>query len=124
MVGGVTSAITPPGFRAASQPRAPAMSAILPRQVRTTRSRGIERSWSLPGAGRHQVVDNVRRDQDQQIAPLLRLGAEAEQLADDRQVYKKRDSRLGYSDRGHREAADDRGFAVVNEDLVVRLLRL
>src|SRR5690242_391223 len=122
--GGMTSRCTPPGLLAVSQPQTPAMSAILPHHVRTTRTRDIERSWLLPGAGRHQVVDDVRRDQDQEIAPLFRLGAEAEELAENRQVYKERDSRLGYSDRGHREAADDRGFAVVHQDLVVRLLRL
>src|SRR5205807_10119556 len=70
------------------------------------------------------VVDDVWRDQDQEIAPLLRLRREAEQLPEERQVYKEGDSRLGYRDRGHREAADHRRLAVVDEYLVVGLLRL
>src|SRR2546430_1169330 len=80
--------------------------------------------WLLPGAGRHQVVDNVRRDENQQIAPRFLLGAETEQLPEDRQVYKEGDSGLGHRDLRHREATDDRGFTVVHQDLVVRLLRL
>src|SRR5205807_2906175 len=80
-----------------------------------------DRSRLLPGAGRHQVVDDVWRDQDQEIAPLLRLRREAEQLPEERQVYKEGDSRLGYRDRGHREAADHRRLAVADEYLVVGL---
>src|SRR5439155_1591212 len=77
---------------------------------------GIRGSRLLPGVGRHQVVDDVWRDQNQEIAPVLVLLAESEQLANDRQVYKERDSGLAHRDRGHREATDDRRFAVVDED--------
>src|SRR5690242_4069296 len=88
--GGMTSRWTPPGLRAVSHaPTAPA-SATIPIHVRRPRTDRIERSWLLPGAGRHQVVDDVRRDENQQIAPLFLLGAEAEQLSEDRQVYKER----------------------------------
>src|ERR1041385_4329531 len=78
----------------------------------------------LPGARGHQVVDDVRRDQDEEVAPVLRLIRETEQFAQNGQVYKERDSGLCYRDLGHRKAANDGRFAVRDEDLVVRLLRL
>src|SRR5882672_12662373 len=77
----------------------------------------------LPG-GRHQVVDDVWRDQNQQIAPDLLLGREPEQLAQNREIYKERNSRLRYRDHGHGKAANNGRFAVIDEDLVVGLLRL
>src|SRR5258706_9192663 len=78
----------------------------------------------LPGARGHQVVDDVRRDQDEEVAPDLTLLGKAEQFAQNGQVYKERDSGLGYRDLGHREPANHGRFAVRDEDLVVRLLRL
>src|SRR5207245_8337942 len=69
------------------------------------------------------VVD-VRVDQDQQVAPLLRLGRETEQLTQNWQIYQKRDSRLGYRDRRHGQAPDHGRLAVADQDLVVRLLGL
>src|SRR5436189_4205207 len=85
MTGASTSGWMRLGFRAVSHaPTAPA-SATSTHQPRTPRLCCIERSWLLPGAGRHQVVDNVRRDENQQIAPRFLLGAEAEQLPEDRQ---------------------------------------
>src|SRR5437016_14024366 len=122
MVGDTTSRCTPPGLRDVSHPQKAPTSAHIPHS--SPRPRRIMAPRLLPGVGRHQVVDYVRRDQNQQIAPLFFLMAEAEQLADDRQVYKKGDSRLDHSDRSHREAADHGGLAVVDEDLVIRLLRL
>src|SRR6266496_6083290 len=112
IAGGITSRCTLPGLRAVSHAPAPSPSATIPHHVPTPRTGRIERSWLLPGAGRHQVVDDVRRDQNQQVAPFFLLGAEAEQLSEDRQVYKEGDSGLGYRDLGHREAADDRRFTV------------
>src|SRR5467141_1821544 len=124
MEGGVKSRWIPPGLRVVSH--APAHRA---RTETTTPQSTVPRACCMcsPGlltGGRHQVVDDVRRDQNQQIAPILRLGREAEQLAQDREIYKKRDSRLGYRDRGHGQAPDDRRFAVGDQDLVVRLLGL
>src|SRR2546423_3115361 len=81
----------------------------------------------LPGllAGRrHQIVDDVRRDQNQQITPVLLLGRESEQLAQNRQIYKERNSGLRYRDLSHRKSANYGRFAIVDQDLIVRLLRL
>ena len=41
------------------------------------------------------VVGDPRRDQDDQVAPVLLFGAEAEQLADDRQAAQERDAATG-----------------------------
>src|SRR6267378_8047627 len=124
IVGATWSRWIPPGLRVVSHAQRAPASAPIPHTSPALRPSGIIGSRSLPGVGRHQVVDYVRRDQNQQIAPLFLLVAESEQLADDRQVYKERDPRLRYRDRGHRQAADHRRLAVVDEDLVVRLLRL
>src|SRR5437764_9577169 len=122
IVGGTTSRCTPPGLRVVSHPKRAPASAHIPHG--SPRPRRIIGSRLLPGVGRHQVVDYVRRHQNQQIAPLLLLMGESEQLADDRQIYKKGDSRLDDVDGGHSEAADHGRFAVVDQDLVIRLLRL
>src|SRR2546430_14293667 len=114
MVGDTTSRCTPPGLRDVSHPQKAPTSAHIPHS--SPRPRRIMAPRLLPGVGRHQVVDYVRRDQNQQIAPLFLLMAKAEQLADDRQVYKKRDSRLDHGDRSHREAADHGGLAPRYED--------
>ena len=52
------------------------------------------------------------------------IRAEAEQLAHDRQAAQERDARPGLGDLGDRQAADDRGLAVVDQELVVGLLLL
>src|SRR2546430_4337305 len=122
MVGDTTSRCTPAGLRVVSHPQKAPASAHIPHS--SPRPRRIRGSRLLPGVGRHQVVDYVRRDQNQQIAPLLHLMGEAEQLADDRQIYKKGDSRLDDVDGGHSEAADHGRLAVVDQYLVIRLLRL
>src|SRR5213078_4373601 len=115
MVGDMRSRCTPPGCPAGRTPP----TADLSRVPAAYQAPGL-----LPGVGRHQVVDDVRRDQNQQVAPRLRLRAESEQLADDRQVYKKRYSGLHDIDGRHSQAADHRCLPVVDQDLVVRLLRL
>src|SRR6266571_5095804 len=84
----------------------------------------LYRPAGLLPAGRDQIVDDVWRDQDQEITPTLCLGGEPEQLAQNRQIYKKRDSGLRYRDLGHRKSANYSRFAVIDQDLVVRLLRL
>src|SRR2546428_3646330 len=104
MLGGVRSRWIPPGFRVVSQAQTVAAQTTVPHSARTPRPARIVAPSSVPGARGHQVVDDVRRDQNQQVAPLLRLGREAEELAQNRQIYKKRDSRLGYRDRGHGQA--------------------
>src|SRR6476659_1623023 len=73
---------------------------------------------------RPTVVDDPRRDQDDQVATPLALGGVAEQLAHDRQAAQERDARPGLVHFGDREAADDRGLAVVHQELVVGLLLL
>src|SRR6266568_3871900 len=75
-------------------------------------------------AGRDQIVDDVWRNQNEQITPILLLRREAEQLAQNRQIYKKRNSGLRYRDLGHRKSANYSRFAVADQNLVVRLLRL
>src|SRR6266850_6756307 len=77
----------------------------------------------LPG-GRDQIVDDVWRDQNQEITPILLLGRKSEQFAQNRQIYKKRDSGLRHRDLGHRKSANYSRFAVTDQDLIVRLLRL
>src|SRR5712691_12261585 len=124
MTGGTRSRWTPPGLRDVSHAPTALTSTPIPHSSFLPRPRDIIGSRLLPGVGRHQVVDYVWRDQDQEIAPLLFLRAESEQLADDRQVYKKGDSGLHYRDRGHRKAANDSGFTVVDQDFVLRLLGL
>src|SRR5437773_9387993 len=124
MLGGTGSRTIWPGLRDVSHAPTAPTSAHIPHSSPALRPCRIRGSRLLPGVGRHQVVDDVWRDQNQEIAPVLVLLAESEQLANDRQVYKERDSGLAYRDRGHREAADDRRLAVVDEDLVVGLLGL
>src|SRR6266705_3608207 len=75
-------------------------------------------------AGRDQIVDDVWRNQNEQITPILLLRREAEKLAQNRQIYKKRNSGLRYRDLGHRKSVNYSRFAVIDQDLVVRLLRL
>src|SRR5438128_6259150 len=118
MLGGVRSRWMPPGLRVVSQapPQMAATQTTIPQSARTLRPARIVAPGSVPGARGHQVVDDVRRDQDQQVAPLLRLGREAEQLAQDRHSYKERDSRLGYRERGHGEAANDSRYGVTDQD--------
>src|SRR3989454_5855565 len=99
MLGGVRSLGTPPGFRVVSHAQPAAAQTPIPHSARTPRPARIVAPSSVPGARGPQVVDDVRRDQDQQVAPLLRLGRETEQLTQNWQIYKKRDSRLGYRDR-------------------------
>src|SRR2546421_7987974 len=76
MVGDTTSRCTPPGLRDVSPPQKAPASAHIPHS--SPRPRRITGSRLLPGVGRHQVVDYVRRDQNQQIAPCLGLRAETE----------------------------------------------
>src|SRR5207237_6750564 len=71
----------------------------------------------------HNLYD-ISRKHDINIPPLLHLRREVDQSPEERHVYNEGDSRLGYRDRGHREAADHRRLAVVDEYLVVGLLRL
>src|SRR6266478_7023364 len=72
---------------------------------------------------RRAVVDDVRRDKDEEIT-LFVVGARfAEQPADDRQVDEERNSRLGLRGLRYGEAADNRGLSVADEKLrVARLL--
>src|SRR5437773_6533149 len=130
MAGGVTSRWMPPMLRAVSHAQTASASALalnsaVPRLIRTSRIATL--SCCLPGllaARRDEIVDDVRRDQNQQIAPVLRLGREAEQLAQNRQIYKEGNSGLRYRDLSHRKSANYGRFAVADQDLIVRLLRL
>src|SRR6266566_932477 len=124
IVGLIKSGVKPPGLRADSHAQPASARTHNPQSVAPARPRCIETPGLLPGAGRHQVIDDVWRDQNQEIAPVFLLVRKPEQLAEDRQVYKKGNSGLGYRDLGHREAADDGRFTVRHENLVVRLLRL
>src|SRR5712691_6217498 len=80
--------------------------------------------WPLLSAGRDQIVDDVWRDQNEQITPILRLRRKTEQLAQNRQVYKERNSGLRYRDLSHRKSANYGRFPVTDQDLVIGLLRL
>src|SRR5262245_24553636 len=71
---------------------------------------------------RQPVVGDPRRHQDDQVTPALAVFAEAEELADDRETRQQRDAAPVLLDFGDREAADDRGLAVVHQQLVVGLL--
>src|SRR3954454_6120175 len=86
------------------------------------------RSAVLPSVAgpllRLAVVRDARRHQDDQVAPVLLVLGEAEQLADDREAREERDARAVLVDRGDGQAADDRGLAVAHEELVVGLLLL
>src|SRR6185295_2568273 len=66
IVGGTRSGWNPPGVREDSHAH-PASARMQPaHRIRTARDCGIKDSL-LPGAGRHQVVDDVRRDEDQEV---------------------------------------------------------
>ena len=90
------------------------------------------RSGSFPPCGtgnpqeplllRAAVVDDPGRDQDNEVLPIFRVRLEAEELTDDREAPQQRDARRGSWSLSDRQAADDRGFAVVHEKLVVGLL--
>src|SRR5438477_6870028 len=75
-------------------------------------------------AGRDQIVDDVWRDQNEQITPILLLRRKAEQLAQNRQIYKKRNSGLRYRDLSHRKSTNYGRFPITDQDLVIGLLRL
>src|SRR5712691_13495213 len=124
IVGLIRSGVKPPGLRWDSHAQPASARTHSPHRVALARLSRIETPGLLPGAGRHQVIDDVWRDQYQEITPVFLLVRKPEQLAEDRQVYKKGNSGLGYRDLGHREPADDGRFTVRHEDLVVRLLRL
>src|SRR6185437_2521945 len=70
----------------------------------------------------HSIVGDPRRHQDDQVAPVLAFAGEAEQLAYDRKPGKERDAGSGLVDLRHCQAADDRGLAIVDQQLVVGLL--
>src|SRR5439155_15105465 len=123
MLGFCVSGWTPPMWRVVSHAQRASAETRIPQSAVP---RGTCRMCSpglLPG-GRHQVVDDVGRDQNQEITPVLQLRRVTEQLAQNRQIYKERYSRLLHRDLGHREAADHDRLAVRDEDLVVGLLRL
>src|SRR6266568_1425221 len=123
MAGGVTSRWMPPMLRAVSHAQTASASALtqssaVPRLIRTSRMATLSCCLpGLPAARRDEIVDDVRRDQNQQIAPVLRLGREAEQLAQNRQIYKEGNSGLRYRDLSHRKSANYGRFAVADEDL-------
>src|SRR6266702_2335291 len=129
MAGGVTSRWMPPMLRAVSHAQTASASALtqssaVPRLIRTSRIATLSCCLpGLPAARRDEIVDDVRRDQNQQIAPVLRLGREAEQLAQNRQIYKEGNSGLRYRDLSHRKSANYGRFAVADQDLIVRLSR-
>src|SRR5882724_5317820 len=92
---------------------------------------GLRRARSRRGARtvrakrlliRTAVVGDPGCDQDNEITPVFRIAAEAEQLADDRQAAQERDAGPGLGDLGDRQAADDRRLAVFHQELVVGLL--
>src|SRR2546428_3642111 len=130
MLGGVMSRWMPPMLRAVSHAHtasasAPTLNNAVPRLIRTSRIATLSAiRRGLLARRRDQIVDDVRRDQDQQIAPALLLGRKAEELAQDRQGYKEGNSGLRYRELRHRKSANYRRFAVADQDLVVRLLRL
>src|SRR6201988_4261123 len=132
IAGSVTSRWMPPGFRVVSHAQMASARALIPhsavpRVITRISSPGLyrpARPRGLLARGRDEIVDDVWRDQNQEIAPVLRLGREPKQLAQNRQIYKKRYSGLGYRDLSHRKSANYSRFAVVDQDLVVRLLRL
>src|SRR5262245_8607743 len=119
--GGTRSRWKPPGFFADSHAQPARASAVPTQTTALTRPDVMRILLSLPD---NQVVDDVRRDQNQQVTPALLLGGKPEQFADKGQVYKQRNSALGYRDLGHRKSANYGRFAVVDQDLIVRLLGL
>src|SRR5260370_17445324 len=121
MVGGMRSGMNPPGVRDVSHPHIVVARTVVPQKSCFARCCRIYAPGLLPGAGRHQVVDDVRRDENQQITSLFRLGGETEQLSQDRQIYKERDPGLRDRDLGHRKPANYSRFSVAHEHLVVRL---
>src|SRR5688572_6166241 len=83
-------------------------------RLRSRRSAG-----AAGGANRFPLVDNVRRDENQQVALLFAGIALREQLADQRQLAEERNPRAVANDLRLREAADDRGLAVGDKQLIV-----
>src|SRR5688572_12866013 len=66
-------------------------------------------------------IDDVRRNEDQQVALFLTRIGLREQATDQRQVRQQRDTGAVLDDLGLRQAADDRGLAVVDEELRIRV---
>ena len=63
---------------------------------RTSGSRGsVQPAAAAVARSALAVVDDPRRDQDNQVAPMLLVGGEPEQLADDREIDQERNARLG-----------------------------
>src|SRR4029077_6380324 len=94
--GEMLSRETPPVLAAVSHPPSTAAPSATAPNSRTYRPARIRTPASVPGAGGRQVVDDVGRDQDQQIAPFLLLLREPEQPPENGQVHKEGDSRLAY----------------------------
>src|ERR1700693_1233645 len=67
IVGGMRSFWKPPGLGAASHAHPASARTHIPHRIATARPCRIETPGLLPGAGRHQVVDDVRRDENQQV---------------------------------------------------------
>src|SRR5919107_1888625 len=81
--------------------------------------RGRRSAGAAGGPNCFPLVDDERRDQDEQVALLLASVALREQLADQRQVAEERNPRAVLDDLRLGEAADDRSLAVGDEQLVV-----
>src|ERR1700741_4879391 len=114
----------PPGLRAVSHAVSTPSRMPMPQtEDRLLRTICAPRSLATL-VGRYQVVDDVRRDQDQQIAPVLIACRKTEQFADDRQIYKKRDAGLGSRDLSHRKSANYGRLTIIHQQLVVGLLGL
>ncbi len=72
---------------------------------------------------RHAVVDDPRRDQDNQVAPLFRVRMlKQKSLPTIGRLPSSGMPAAGLGHLGDGQAADDRGLAVVHQELVVGLL--
>src|ERR1041384_3543241 len=121
MTGGVTSSCWPLMLRVVSHAHSTSASAPIPHiavprldipiSVLSAIAPVVVRRL-LPG-GRHQIGDDVRPYENQQISPVLLLGREAEQLSQNREIYKERNSGLRYRDLCHRKSANYGRFAVI-----------
>src|SRR5687768_14999833 len=114
--------------RGVAGPPSQLITMTMPALAAMNRARGNRMYFGLlRSAPRFQhrvtIVHDVRRDQDEQIPLRLIAAGHAEQTADEREVYEKRNTGLAYRDAGLSETAHDSSLTVGHEHHVIDRLR-
>src|SRR5437879_2829222 len=96
-------------------PHASGVAAILPQGLRRRKARQVLRASDAHG---------TRRDEDQELLPIVGIGVVLEGPAEDGDVAEERDATVVPVEHVAEYAAEDEGLAVLDEDVRLRLAAL